>query len=74
MDTQDDITLYGIDWNGPIPTTEDDQVEVASTDIPLQEQDYIQLQSTISPLTESECQGVDLYIQTLEFVQQKLDY
>ena len=34
----DDITLYDIDWNGPIPTTED---EVANTDIPLEEHDYI---------------------------------
>lgn len=65
--------LYGIDWNGPLPDDDDvEVVEVTSTANPLSERDFIQLQSTVSPIDNSDCQGVDLYIRTLEFVRQKL--
>lgn len=65
--------LYGIDWNGPLPDAEElEQVEVTNTVNPLQEHDFLQLQRTISPISWSDYQGVDLYIQTLEFVHQKL--
>ena len=65
--------LYGIDWNGPLPDAEElEQVQVTNTINPLQERDLVQLQSVISPIGPSDCQGVDLYIRTLEFVFQKL--
>ena len=69
---QADLVYYGIDWNGPIPNSEDaGAVEVALTRNPLEEQDFLHLQAAISPLSHSECLGVDLFIQTLEFVCQK---
>ena len=70
---QSQCALYGIDWNGPLPDAEElEQVEVTNTINPLQERDFEQLQRTISPIGLSDCQGVDLYIRTLEFVFQKL--
>ena len=65
--------MYGIDWDGPITDTDEaaDLVEVAETLNPLEERDYSELQATISPFLDSDCHGVDLYIQTLEFVYHK---
>ena len=70
---QADLALYGIDWSGPIPNSDDvDSVNVAVARNPLEEQDSLHLQATISPLSHSECHGIDLFIQTLQFVCQKL--
>ena len=70
---QADTPLYGIDWNGPIPDSEDaDHVEVATTRKPLEEQDFLHLQATISPVSYSDCHGVDLFIRSVEFFHQKL--
>ena len=70
---QSESGLYGIDWNGPLPDAEElELVEVTNTINPLQERDFVQLQRVISPIGPSDCQGVDLYIRTLEFVFQKL--
>ena len=71
---QEDTTLYGVDWNGPLPDAEEiDQVDVTETMNPLQEYDYLQLQDTVSPISESDCFGVDLFLRVLEFVCQKLN-
>ena len=70
---QSESSLYGIDWNGPLSDAEDlEQVEVTQTANPLRELDFRHLQTTISPISASDCQGVDFYIRTLEFVFQKL--
>ena len=69
---QIDTTLYGIDWNGPIPDAED-QVTVDDTLNPLQEAEFLQLQATISPVDDSECHGVDLFLRCLQFVCQKIN-
>ena len=70
---QIDTTLSGIDWNGPIPVTEDDQVTVADTLNPLQDADFLQLQATISPIDNSDCHGVDIFLRCLQFVCQKIN-
>ncbi len=46
-------------------------IEVTTTLNSLQAQYFVQLQQLISPLRCSECHGVDLYITTLQFVQQR---
>ena len=68
------VDLFGIDWNGPIPLLDDDTnvIEVVQTTNPLPQTDFQELQATVSPLTESDCQGVDLFIKTLEFIYHKL--
>lgn len=72
---QVNLFLYGIDWDGPITADTDeaaDSVHVAETLNPLEQRDYSELQATISPFHDSDCYGIDLYIQTLEFVYRKL--
>lgn len=65
--------FFGIDWNGPISDTEDlTEVDVPNILNPLLEEDYMELCCTISPNSESSCFGVDIYINVLHFVCQKL--
>lgn len=70
--TQADMALYGIDWNGPISDSEEDHVTVVETRNPIEERDFLRLQAVISPVSNSDCHGVDLFIQTLQFVHQIL--
>ena len=64
-----------MDWNGPLPAAADDErdaVEVPDTDCPLCDADQAELQRTISPFGPSENYGIDLYLATLSYVQQKI--
>ena len=45
---------------------------MAETTNPLEEEDFQQLQVTISPVSDSERHSIDLFVHTLEFVDQKL--
>ena len=64
---------YGVDWNGPLPyTSEDNYVEVPETLCPLDELDMSELLQSIPPSTHSDCWGIDVYLNTLSFVKQKL--
>ncbi len=66
-------TIFGIDWDGPIPLSDDTNIiEVVQTINPIQELDFEELQATVSPLNESDCQGVDLFIKTLECIHHRL--
>ena len=62
---------YGIDWDGPLPQedNEADQIEVPDCNCPLSEEQYRVLQDRISPLADSPSHGIDLYIETLELVE-----
>ena len=65
---------YGIDWDGPLPQEdyEADQIEVPDYNCPLSEEQYRVLQDRISPLAVSSNHGIDLYIETLELVEDVL--
>lgn len=64
---------YGVDWNGPLPyTLEDNCVEVPETLCPLDEVGMSELLQSIPPSTHSDYWGIDVYLNTLSFVQQKL--
>lgn len=70
---QDDAILYGIDWDGPIPdSNEADQVSVPEVRNPLAHSDYEELCAAVSGNCESDCYGVDIYISVLQFVHDKL--
>ena len=78
---QGEMTEFGVDWEGPTPSSEWDGpipnelcelVEVPETELPLSNEDYIELRNTINPLQDSEYHGVDLYIQTLSLIAEKL--
>ena len=68
---QDEYQLYGIDWDGPLPQGEEmdvDSVEVPETACPLSQEHFNELVATINPLRESNTYGIDIYLETLEFV------
>lgn len=71
LNLQEAIEHYGIDWDGPLA----DQAELdQSVDVP-ELQDIISYQSEqelrqlINPLQESDCCGLNIYMETLQFVQ-----
>lgn len=63
---------FGIDWNGPINSNSDDHVLVDPPHNPLSEEDYQQLCASVNPTDVSREHGVDLYLQCLSFVSEKL--
>ena len=66
--------FFGIDWNGPIPyVNDDDTVRVSEIFRPLQDMDVEELKQTVNPLAQSANYGVDLYLNTLSFIQTKLN-
>ena len=71
---QDEAAWYGIDWSGPLPYQSDNDncVEVPCTLCPLDDPSLAELFLTIPPLTQSDHWGIDVYLNTLTFVHQKL--
>ena len=59
---------YGIDWNGPLSVDNDNIVTVPDTECPLFPEQFSILQATIDPLQSCEDFGVQIYIETREFV------
>ena len=71
LSTQDEFERYGIDWDGPLPedaTLDEAIVEVPETGCPLSPEQYQELLSSIDPLRESESYGIDIYMETVTFV------
>lgn len=75
------MAQFGIDWEGPTPSNEWDgsspnetagSVEVPDTRIPLSNDEYTELSQTVNPLQDSEYHGVDLYLNTLAFIAEKI--
>jgi len=72
-----DIENYGIDWEGPSPSEEwggplgstDESVVMPETSLPLSLETSEELARTIDPCQYSEFQGVDIYMQTLTFIE-----
>ena len=64
----------GIDWDGPLPPTDvsENTVYVDPPEQPLTSLDYQELCVTINPLDPSSEYGIELYIETLQFVLNKL--
>lgn len=73
---QSSINAYGIDFEGPLPsaryngeTWREVAVEVPQILRPLSEEQFDHLSSVINPLTTSSCYGIDLYIRTVQIVE-----
>ena len=74
---QADIEDYGIDWEGPPPSeawdgplhSTNESVVIPQTSLPFSLETYEELASAIDPCQYSEFQGVDIYIQTLTFIE-----
>jgi hypothetical protein len=64
---QEEEREYGIDWDGPLPNNVDSdeyiRVEVPTTEIDVMEQQKQNLYLLVQPLADSDCHGIDLYVQ-----------
>ena len=68
---QEDFQQYGIDWEGPLPeeaSSDGVAVEVPETHCPVTPHQYQELVATVDPLRESDSYGIDIYLETLTFV------
>lgn len=61
---------YGVDNEGPEPYDEEGTVTVPRQDFKLQSTDLHQLLHAIDPLSSSDSYGIDLYEQTIQFINQ----
>jgi transposase InsO family protein len=73
---QSNLNGYGIDFEGPLPsaryngeTWRDIAVEVPQILCPVNDAQYRHLSSIINPLTSSSCYGIDLYVRTVQIVE-----
>lgn len=70
LDLNIDIDNYGIDWGGPIPVDDEiQQVDVDPINNILSNLQLSDLQHTINPLAEDGNFGINLFLTTLEFIQ-----
>ena len=64
---------YGINTNDPLINNDgEDQIETPESTIQLTNEQLTHLQATINPLSDSDNYGIELYVQTLDIVQQML--
>ena len=65
-----DCSEYGIDWLGPVSNEmeEDTEIEVPQVRHALEPFIARQLISSIDPVRPSDSQGVDIYLDTLNFL------
>ena len=62
-------STYGVDEDRPVPTEDDNSVvQIPECSYILSDTDFTLLQQTIDPLSPSEEYGIDLYEQTLYFL------
>lgn len=74
MQTVDPDEFIGIDWDGPLVVNEDLQlVLVDPPGQPLNNSDLEELHATIDPLQPSNDYGIDIFMQTLNFIKRKLN-
>ena len=64
----DNIELYGIDWDGPLPVERLNMVEVDPPHCPIAQDTLLLLQQTVNPLHESIVYGIDLYMQAVSLL------
>lgn len=77
---QSEIDAHGIDLDGPAPSEEWDgpinddvgTVEVPSTECPLENETWELLSAYIDPLSDSDVNGVDIYLETVRFIETML--
>ena len=66
MQNQSDFTYYGVDWNGPVGSAENNrQVELPVTTCPLNTNELQQLKEQIDPLVDDNNYGIDTFNATV---------
>ena len=61
--------MYGVDDDGPQPMPHE-EVAVPRVNFQLSSRNTQLLQTLINPLQDSQCYGIDVYEQTLAFIEQ----
>ena len=60
---QDEVEQYGLDWVGPLPESDSDEmIELPLTECPLNLQETQELKQAIDPLRNSDCYGIDIFV------------
>ena len=72
---QDEIDNYGIDWDGPVTDQEelDESVDVPELSVILSNEMEQELRQIVDPLRESDCYGLDIYMETIQFVETAME-
>lgn len=72
---EEDMLSFGIDYDGPLPSNEYDgntwndfSVQVPEIPCPLSNTAFNRMKCTVDPLEVSSCYGIDIYIKSLEIV------
>ena len=72
---EEDMPSFGIDYDGPLPSNEYDgdtwndfSVQVPEIPCPLSNTAFNRMKCAVDPLEESSCYGIDIYIKSLEIV------
>lgn len=71
--TQGELETYGVDYDGPIPCDEEQEnVVIPVTEQPFSDARYEELALLINPLRESDCYGIDILLDVLQFCCQSI--
>ena len=76
--SQEELDFYGIDWDGPLPSetwgssTHDGEIVIPQIDITISHDQFALLQENINPLGQTENFGIDIFENTLNFLQNLL--
>jgi len=66
--SEEEISQYGVDWEGPIPSIESKSVTVPDGSFSMSEEQLSNLQENFDVLRESNCMGVDIYVELKSIV------
>ena len=70
--SQDAALWYGIDWDGPIATCEQDEISVPEVSCPITPAQLVYLKDIVDPLTDCHFHGVELYSRVRSFVEENM--
>lgn len=66
------INEYGIDWEGPVPTENIEQVVCEDPHKVLTDEHLLELKNRLNPLEDDECYGINVYTKCLRIVTELL--
>ena len=66
----DNIELFGIDHDGPVPPEESSEVIVVPPACPISQEQLVALQQRVDPLRTSDVFGIDLYLEGISVIGQ----
>ncbi|CAJ0845537.1 21176_t:CDS:2 [Entrophospora sp. SA101] len=66
------VNEYGVDWEGPVPTENIEQVVCEDPHKVLTDEHLLELKNRINPLEDDECYGINVYNKCLRIVMELL--